>query len=152
MCACVYSYMYTQWNTCSAVILRTIAHQCPLSTGFPRQESWSRLPFPPPGDLPNPGVRPLSPALRGGFLTTGPPGKPNRGLGQCLLSDMRPMSINSFFQKEAFHQDPCLETSFFTFLGVGCWKEILLSILGKMASSTPRSPVFTVLWRRPVAH
>jgi len=42
--------------------------------GFSRQESWSGLPFPPPGDLPNPGIEPasfISPALAGGFFTTG---------------------------------------------------------------------------------
>ena len=44
--------------------------------GFPRQEHWSGLPFPSPGDLPNPGVKPASPALTGEFFTTEPPGKP----------------------------------------------------------------------------
>ena len=42
----------------------TIAHQTPLSIGFPRQEYWSGLPFPPPGDLANPGIEPTSPALQ----------------------------------------------------------------------------------------
>ena len=49
--------------------------------GFPRQEHWSGKPFPPPGDLPNPGIKPeplASFALAGGFFTTGPPGKPWR--------------------------------------------------------------------------
>ena len=41
----------------------TIAHQTPLSTGFSRQEYWNGLPCPPPGDLPNPGIEPRSPAL-----------------------------------------------------------------------------------------
>ena len=41
---------------------QTVAHQGPLSIGFPRQEYWSGLPFPPPGDLSNPGVEPKSPA------------------------------------------------------------------------------------------
>ena len=54
----------------------TVAHQTPLSMGFPRQEYWSRLPFPPPGDLPDPGTEPTSPTLAGGFFTTEPPGKP----------------------------------------------------------------------------
>ena len=53
----------------------TIAHQAPLSMGFPRQEYWSRLPFPSPGDLSNPGIEPASPALAGGFFTTEPPGE-----------------------------------------------------------------------------
>ena len=44
--------------------------------GFFRQESWSGLPFPPPGDLPKPGIKPVSPALEGGFFTTETPGKP----------------------------------------------------------------------------
>jgi len=44
--------------------------------GFPRQEYWSGLSFPPPGDLPDPGIEHMSPALEGGFFTTEPPGKP----------------------------------------------------------------------------
>jgi len=44
--------------------------------GFPRQEYRSGLPFPSPGDLPNPGIKPAFPALVGRFLTTEPPGKP----------------------------------------------------------------------------
>ena len=59
--------------------LRTVACQAPLSMGFPRQVYWSGVPFPPPGDLPDPGMEPespASPALAGGFFTTEPPGKP----------------------------------------------------------------------------
>ena len=41
----------------------TVAHQAPLFMGFPRQEYWSGFPFPPPGDLPHPGMEPVSPAL-----------------------------------------------------------------------------------------
>ena len=54
----------TQW---------TGARQAPLSMGFCRQEYWSGLPCPPPGDLPDPGIKPVSlrsPALAGGFFTT----------------------------------------------------------------------------------
>ena len=47
-----------------------------LSKGFPRQEYWSGLPFPSPGDLPNPGIGPTTPALAVRFFTTEPPGKP----------------------------------------------------------------------------
>ena len=57
----------------------TAAHQAPLSKGFPRQEYWSGLPFPMPGDLPDPGIKAASlayPALAGGFFTAGPPEKP----------------------------------------------------------------------------
>ena len=53
----------------------TVAHQAPLSMGFSRQEYWSRLPFPSPGDFPDPGIEPMSPALAGKFFTTQPPEK-----------------------------------------------------------------------------
>ena len=58
------------------VTLWTVTHQAPLSMGFSRQGYWSGLPFPSPGDLPNPGIEPVSlvsPALAGGFLTTSAP-------------------------------------------------------------------------------
>ena len=48
----------------------TAAHQAPLSMGFSRQEYWSGLPFSPPGDLPDPRIKPTSPALAVGFFTT----------------------------------------------------------------------------------
>ena len=57
----------------------TVACQAPLSKGFSRQEYWGELPFPPPEDLPKPGIKPTSlasPALAGGFFTTEPLGKP----------------------------------------------------------------------------
>ena len=60
---------------------RTVAHQTPPSMGFSRQEYWSGLPFPSPGDLPNPGIEPRSPALQADALTSEPPGKP---LYQCI--------------------------------------------------------------------
>ena len=63
----------------SFVTTWTIAHQAPLSMGFPRQEYWSMLPFPVPEDLPVPGSEPASlgsPALVGRFLITALPGKP----------------------------------------------------------------------------
>ena len=53
----------------------TVAHQAPLSMGFSRQEEWGRLPFPPRGDLPDPGIEPACPALAGGFFIAQPPGK-----------------------------------------------------------------------------
>ena len=59
-------------------IPQTIAHQAPLSMGFSRQEYWSGVSFPPPGDLPNPGIEPKSPAspeFAGGFFTTTQLGK-----------------------------------------------------------------------------
>ena len=64
---------------------RTVAYQALLSVDFSRQEHWSRLAFPSPGDLPNPGIRhlsPMPPALAGRFFTTVPPGKPAHTLNQ----------------------------------------------------------------------
>ena len=55
----------------------TVVHQAPLSMGFPRQKYWSGLPFPSPGDLPDPGIKPRSSVLASGFFTTEPPGKPH---------------------------------------------------------------------------
>ena len=52
------------------------SYQAPLSMGFPRQEYWSGLPFPLPGDLSDPGTEPRSSVLAAGFFTTEPPGKP----------------------------------------------------------------------------
>ena len=65
----------------------TVAHQVPLSGGFPRQEYWSGLPFPLAGDLPNPGIEPVSsasPTLAGEFFTTAPPGKPHNSSENLL--------------------------------------------------------------------
>ena len=57
----------------------TIAQQVPLSMGFPRQEYWSGLPFPPPVDLPDPGIELMSPALQADSSSqpTEPHGKPD---------------------------------------------------------------------------
>ena len=52
-----------------------IAHQAPLPMGFSRQEYWSGLPFPSPGDLPDPGIEPTSLALQADSLPSEPPGK-----------------------------------------------------------------------------
>ena len=55
----------------------TVAHQASLSMGFPRQEHWSVLPFPPPEDLPDPEMELASPALQADSFTTVPPETPN---------------------------------------------------------------------------
>ena len=56
----------------------TVTYQAPPSMEFSRQEYWSGLPFPSPGDLPNPGIEPRSPALQADTLPSEPPGKPRR--------------------------------------------------------------------------
>ena len=70
----------------------TVAHQAPPSMGFSRQEYWSGLPFPSPGDLPNPGIEPTSPPLQADALTSEPPGKPNK----CELN-IKSKGITSYY-------------------------------------------------------
>ena len=70
----------------------TVAHQAPPSMGFSWQEYWSRLPFPSPGDLSDPGIEPRSPALQAGSLPSEPQGKHFRKMGLhfidfCALSN-----------------------------------------------------------------
>ena len=67
--------VYAQLISCIRLFANpwAVAHQAPLSLEFPRPEYWSGLPFPPPGDLPDPGIKPASsesPALTGMFFTT----------------------------------------------------------------------------------
>ena len=72
--------------------LWTVARQAPLSVGFSRQEYWSRLPCPPPGGLPNPGIKPMplaSLALAGSSLPLVPPGNP-RDCYVCIQSIQHP--------------------------------------------------------------
>ena len=97
MCVCtVVSDSATPW---------TVALQAPLSMGFSRQEYWSGLPFPPPGNLLNPGIEPkslASPALASRFFTTVPPGKPQvfhkvglgLGLGMAWVGHGNPLQYS----------------------------------------------------------
>ena len=66
-----------------------VAHQAPLSVGFPRQEYWNGLPLLSSGDLPDPEIEPTSPALAGGFFTTELLGKPGGWLRLLLLSSVQ---------------------------------------------------------------
>ena len=61
----------------------TVAYQAPLSVEFSRQEYWSGLPFPSPGDISEPGINPGSPALQAGSLPSEPPGILTRADGSC---------------------------------------------------------------------
>ena len=78
------------WFSCSVMSNPldpwTVACQTPLSMEFPRQEYCSQLPFPSPGDLLDPGIKSISPALAGGSFTTEPPGKPLDSSVQFSLS------------------------------------------------------------------
>ena len=73
--------------------LWTIAHQAPLSMGFPRQEFWSELPFPPPEDLRDPGIKPVSPELVGRFFTT-------RVTWEASLDDKPPQNLNKSRERQ----------------------------------------------------
>ena len=64
----------------------TIAYHAPPSMGFSRQEYWSGLPFPSPGDLLNPGIKPGSPALQADTLPSEPPGKTHTILDCCSIT------------------------------------------------------------------
>ena len=74
----------------------TVAYQAPLSMGFSRQECWSGLPFPSPGDLPDPGIKPRSPALRADALPSEPPGK------HCIVM----FQTGSFDELGTLHKHP----------------------------------------------
>ena len=101
LCECVLSHfsdvqlILTVW---------TVVCQAPLSMGFSRKEYCSGLPCPPPGDLPNPRIKPtslMSPALAGGFFPTRPPGKPGPFFTRLqshyfFLYPFRPRGGNSF--------------------------------------------------------
>ena len=64
----------------------TVDYQASLSMGFSRQEYWSGLPFPSPGDLPNPGIEPRSPTLQADALPSEPPGKPWWASNYCTVA------------------------------------------------------------------
>ena len=75
LCECVFSCSVMP----DSVIPWTVACQAPLSMVFSKQEYWSGLPYPPPGDFPDPGIKSESPGFSvwaGGFFTTEPPRKP----------------------------------------------------------------------------
>ena len=73
----------------------TAAHQAPLSMGFSRQEYWSELPCPSPGDLPNPGIESGFPTLEADALTFEPPGKNEGGVLIIQQSDTQRASTKT---------------------------------------------------------
>ena len=76
----------------------TVAHQAPQSMGFSRKEYWSKLPLPSPGDLPDPGIEPQSPALQADALPSQPPGKLT-----CIIS------LRHFFFPVSIFWDFCIK-------------------------------------------
>ena len=82
----------------------TVAYQAPQFMEFPRQGYWSGLPFPSPGDLPNPGIDPRAPALQADTLPSEPPGKLSEGReiereGESLVSQCQG-TWNAVLQEE----------------------------------------------------
>ena len=73
----------------------TVAYQASPSMGFSRQEYWSGLPFPSPGDLPNSGIEPGSPALGADVLTSEPPGKPKRAVKALLARALQGLGLGA---------------------------------------------------------
>ena len=91
MCACVLSHVWpfvTTW---------TVACQAPLSMELSRQEHWSGLPFPTPGDLPEPGTEHRSPALQADFYCLSHQGNPQAIIKSTLLSEKFLVGNTSFF-------------------------------------------------------
>ena len=82
----IFTYCYCTVDKSCLTLLTpwTVALQAPLFIGFPRQEYWSGLPFPFPGNLSDPVIKPTSPALAGRFVTTETPGKPYFHILTCL--------------------------------------------------------------------
>ena len=88
----IYIYIYAQ--SCPTLCdTMDVTYQAPPSMGFSRQECWSGLPFPSPGDLPDPGIEPRSPALQADALPSEPPGKSYIYIYIYTFSDSFPLWV-----------------------------------------------------------
>ena len=85
----VFVVIYSLSLICLFVTPWTVTHQTPLSMGFSRQEYWSELLFPSPGDLPDSGTEPKSPALQEDSIQTEPPGKSFLSVENLYLKNNR---------------------------------------------------------------
>ena len=92
VCVCVCARARVLALSCGLLFVTpwTVACQAPLSMGFSRQECWSGLPFPSPGDLPNSVIEPGSPALQADSLPSEPPGKPSHMSNALQLYVLEP--------------------------------------------------------------
>ena len=99
VCVCVQAWAQSLSRVRLFVTPWIIACQAPLSMGFPREEYWSGLPFHSPGDLLDPGIESVSPALVGKFFTTAPPGKPLISQN-CDLNDSQGSQVESYRQTQ----------------------------------------------------
>ena len=97
----------------------TEAHKAPPSMGFSRQEYWSGLQFPSPGDLPTPGIKPRSPTLQADALTSAPPGKPLNKSHYLEKCKYRFSMSSSKIYFDILLEIPNLETSGCPIQGIG---------------------------------
>ena len=107
-CHRIANWLYVRaWSLNCVWLLAT--PQAPLSVGFSRQEYWSGLPCPPPGDLPDPEIKPRFPTLQADSLSYEPPGKPkNTGVGSLSL-------LQGIFPTQESNQGlSCIAGGFFT--------------------------------------
>jgi len=102
------------------VTVWTITRQASLAMGLSRQEYWSGLPFPPPGDLPNPGIEPRSPALQAHSLPTESHGKPSLCRTSMQIShNYICIYMNTYIHLylstpiPALYMSPCIRAPFF---------------------------------------
>ena len=116
---------------------RTVACQAPLSMGFSRHECWSGLPFPSPGDLPDPGIEPGSPALQAYSLLT-------ELWGNCFRQSKIPPPS---FPLEAWYLGTCpwRGWTLVTCFNVGFWRALPLELSGKLAEAVADASQF-LLW------
>ena len=91
-CGSRYNTVLSHSVTSNSATPWTVAHQAPLSLGFPRQEYWSELPFP-SGDLPHPGIKPGSPTLQADSLPSEPAGKPYWSSNLCIRSTVKTIVV-----------------------------------------------------------
>ena len=134
MCACsvVSDSFATPW---------TIARQVSLCMGFSKQEYWRGLPFPSPGDLPNPGIKPRSSTLQVDSLPSEPPGKPkNTGVGSLSL-------LQGIFWPRNLTGVSCLAGRFFTSWALSPYEIIKFCRAGTFPCSPSLCRLLMLLWK-----
>ena len=99
VCACSVTWVISN----SFVTPWTVAREAPLCMGFSRQEHWSGLPFPSPGDLPDLETEPGSPALQANSLPTEPPGRPFPSIPSAYCKRLKPKGLSIWLVWELCH-------------------------------------------------
>ena len=146
---CVCAVLICFGRVSLSVAPRTTAHRAPLSMAFSRQEYWSGLPCPPPGDLPGPGTEPTSPvssALQADSLPLSPQGSPVRIITQTEISQPRVSLFSSCLQSPLFppwsHSIPTLSFILFSTFLPPSSLFIPISYLTLLHVHLPRSPLW----------